>query len=877
MWLFNLLILVVVVICSGQADLQQADPPPPLLQQPQQVQVAWYELIAKLHGYIEDASFLYMEGFSNLVIPNNNKNLHNADLNIPLNYALAFTCPTPTTQDIPYEIALMNENFVRNLYINRLHGAALLTTLRPYWKKFYPSYASPSHPYTTNVNPRRVADTFELYQSSPYSNNPLHRDFWLFDFILSLPSEVKALGQLQRTAMGVSDPSFLFEDLISMEDNGDVSLDTDFVRYYRKLCVDSHMAVARDLQYALANIVDNLRSLAKGICGIDVDTLLEGTNSEEDEHDDEDIIVSLLPKRAFERQSGKGGHDQDLPWASLQDFKDHLTSTILQPNTVYERYVEGNFTVDAGLYKSLIEMYLEEYLWPYLDESVYCPSLQEEVYHRQQREQRRWIHLKSGNYLTIVKNDRGEEKLDKKDIHVMVQERQMSINTSLDHCLSGIESVSTTLSNSSTPLQSIADKISTCRLERRTLYLTTNLTIQTQTDLLSKRQLGGCMTTRELACYDSDSSDGEICMPTDSDSSDYNVLNILAAYISSPNPMMKATHSPHGSLSPSITLSQRSEAEYVHEAIPAFQPVKTLILGLGGGELHHSLLKYFPSMSIESIEVSRDVVETAWEYFGFGNPIVPLICDIQEYDYDRQSFHNIYDEVRLGSSHNSRIEEDEKLPNQADCRSKVKIIDGWKYIDKLHDRQLSPANTTDGKDLTSTLYDYIYLDMYDANSTYWSGDVFDGESIPSGNQWMTALPKVYSLLTPYTGIVIAHLHKDSNFKKYYNYICEIFGIDQVIVFEVSNNDAMVIAGRDRFYRIDANDKGKEVEVSSNKQLYQQDDIQYKSTLHLCDYTDSHLIAKNILEFSVNKLNFTPRMSLMYLLSLDCHPVLPNHN
>lgn len=345
------------------------------------------------------------------------------------------------------------------------------------------------------------------------------------------------------------------------------------------------------------------------------------------------------------------------------------------------------------------------------------------------------------------------------------------------------------------------------------------------------------MTIRDVGCFVVESqspamavSEDQFCVPISIDLADYNTLNILAAFAIAPEAMDTATH--------------------ISDDISS----KSLVLGFGGGEFHHALIKSFPSMSVESVDISSGVVTIGFDYFGMGN----LVCEVKEYDNERHEFqrveHALSNSIGIIDSNIVKIDSN-------DCRSKLTVMDGWAYIRQQSENIDVSPETTEG-------FDYIFLDAYDEKSTNWEGNAYSGESVPAGSTMIYTIPSVKKLLRPTTGVLVAHLHKDMNFKRYYDKMVEVFGVNDVTVFEVSLNDAIIVASRDRFgvefEEVQFTGGGESINNSINKNNH------YTSLSHPCNEEDRAAFPMKMLD-NAKLLNLTPHMSLMYLLSLNCNP------
>jgi hypothetical protein len=633
------------------------------------------------------------------------------------------------------------------------------------------------------------------------------------------------------------------------------------------------------------------------------------------------------------------------------------------------------------------------------------------------------------------------------------------------------------------------------------LLLSTNdLEAETQADVIKRPDSEGALTARTLGCFQPKESlshhqqqeqeereadfyledeeideihhtksrkhkeeDQSICLPLIDDVADYNIVTLLSMALTSPDALFESLQYAmpnarpsfhHSSIPDPFHLSlpdhQQQTSIGIHQEISPENTVplvfaKTLVLGFGGGELHNLLLNTFPFMSIESIEISRDVLVMAMKDLGMKY----MICEVEEYDLKKKQFFSVYEDVMnevkgFHKDQDREREKDSERDSQTDyerrarkqesieesifarehytrvlqykyyhfegfydpthvdharlrglssssssaagdqalneenmnrnmnsksssseesstkrssseiyeeyfahlsesyseddffCRSKVRLLDAWEFVELAYRQILEEESLKKEEWLTQhhsdrshdvntiftgvRYYDYVIFDAYDEKSTFWDGLTFVGESVPRSNQLISSMHKLKHILRPFTGIAVIHLHKDKNFKMQYEKICEIFGSQQVVTFEVANNDAIVVAARDRFTSLTHdefqyechttfNRNGERVEncvrvplkptqpllqkkplnegqdsigggEKENEEEEEEEDVfenlylenpRYHFLVHPCGEEEKALLPKELVMLA-KRLDFTPRMTLMYLLGLNCDPM-----
>ncbi len=445
--IFCCIVLLLGTAADGIEKRRAKFPPQRRLTKPEQVEIRWYELIQKRHTYIEDASIYYLQQFFNpfhflrILEDFNDVNKH-----FPITHVMSFTCPTPTAPASRRTelIRDMNNRFIEYLYVCRLQS---ISSIKAYWKKFYPSFASPVRhfPMNDDIEPTLVEDTFNHLQgvTVPF-DRPMDRRFWLFDFILNPSSEFGGLRMFEERLKVLSDPNILFEDLAIEEQSPTPQgkyLDKDFIREHRTMCHQTHLAVMKELQKVLQSVIINIPKLGKGICNIDVkaekqsfmDINTIDTEMEDKENEPKDEI-----------QYSGNLHDNE-EW-TISALKEHFVPTFLT--------MQQNDTIHQEVYGILMETYLSEYLIPFLEHD-FCSILSYDI-SKEKHPPR-----------VAVAQDSSYRECDGqiKDIHLLVKERSLENTTSIGKCLSGMTSIMQFDTNY------LADRFKKCEVFERGLYL----------------------------------------------------------------------------------------------------------------------------------------------------------------------------------------------------------------------------------------------------------------------------------------------------------------------------------------------------------------------------------------------------------------------
>jgi hypothetical protein len=316
-----------------------------------------------------------------------------------------------------------------------------------------------------------------------------------------------------------------------------------------------------------------------------------------------------------------------------------------------------------------------------------------------------------------------------------------------------------------------------------------------------------------------------------------------------------------------------------------------MVLGLGGGEMNSYLISHFPNLAIDHVEAIPGVAEVAMEYFQFSDFICQayevvasskpheLELNVKDVEFDlnrRNQFGNL-STITISSNTG------EEVALRKNCRSNLVISDAFDFIhlvseqiqknEVLADYILSTSavasdsyiankdyclkpipellakqfgqysNVTKKKLLggQDLFYDYILYDVYDEASSQWDGQAFKGSSHTAA-----ATSKIYhrlkalkSILRPFTGIAVFHTHKDRNYKNMVDAINEVFGKNQVITFELVENDGIILAGRDRYeaYLPETDDAAgaEEKDDLMSDELYQhyRQHLRYRKVVHPC--------------------------------------------
>eukprot|EP01035_Chromulina_nebulosa_P025057 gene25057-32669_t len=245
------------------------------------------------------------------------------------------------------------------------------------------------------------------------------------------------------------------------------------------------------------------------------------------------------------------------------------------------------------------------------------------------------------------------------------------------------------------------------------------------------------------------------------------------------------------------------------------QTTRVLSLGLGGGELHVYLLTQFPCMEVDSVEVNSDLVSMVEKNMALQS----YICRLQTIG-NRSSESEGEGEVNVERLQTLR---DDHSQDGLPCRSRVIIGDAWDYISYALGAHRSSmevdasGNVRGGEvaDDSSWLYDVIIFDVFTDNDA-WDGTVNGGESNSYVDKASStrSLQSVRDLLTPYTGMAMFHIHRDSQHDKYVASIENYFHHSQMAVLAVTTNDNVVAVFKDAFQDVQNQDNDNYPEEKS---------------------------------------------------------------
>ena len=265
------------------------------------------------------------------------------------------------------------------------------------------------------------------------------------------------------------------------------------------------------------------------------------------------------------------------------------------------------------------------------------------------------------------------------------------------------------------------------------------------------------------------------------------------------------------------------------------QTTRVLSLGLGGGDLHVFLLTHFPCMEVDSVEVNSDLVSMAETSMGLRS----YICRLQTIANSSSDSEGGVELERLQTLR------DEQSQDGAPCRSRVIIGDAWDYISYALSRGVHlhrPSVVIDASGSvqsdevagdSSWLYDVIIFDVF-ADNDEWDGTINEGQSnsYVAKASSVRSLQSVRELLTPYTGMAMFHIHRDSQHDRYVASIEDYFHHSQMAVLAVTTNDNVVAVFRDAFRDVRNQDN---VNVEENSVLYRTHDHPCYSPIAFSDH------------------------------------------
>lgn len=275
---------------------------------------------------------------------------------------------------------------------------------------------------------------------------------------------------------------------------------------------------------------------------------------------------------------------------------------------------------------------------------------------------------------------------------------------------------------------------------------------------------------------------------------------------------------------------------------PPIKP-KFLIMGVGGGELNSYLITKFPHFHFDQIEINSAILRTALTHFGMEN----FICAGYEFSTNSPHF------TKLQHAQNfSFPNEDER-----ECRSNVILTDATVYIQYLSSLirgipDSPPPTSHHPLNLEDLFYDYAFLDIYDSRSFLWEGTVFSGNSLPKELLTESVFQSIRTILRPNSGLAIFHLHQDGYYKQLFRQILNIFGKDQIVYLSLSENDSVILAGKDLF-------------TWSNED---QNNLLGNSVPHPCSFNNIHDLNQEIHKIA-KQLKIEIENIFLYDYAVDC--------
>lgn len=272
--------------------------------------------------------------------------------------------------------------------------------------------------------------------------------------------------------------------------------------------------------------------------------------------------------------------------------------------------------------------------------------------------------------------------------------------------------------------------------------------------------------------------------------------------------------------------------------------------------MHVFLLTHFPCMEVDSVEVNPDLVDMAERSMGLEG----YICRLQVIG-NRSSEHE-------GEAQPERLQTLRSVRSQGGlpCRSRVIIGDAWDYISYALSRSSMEVDVSgdvpsDSVLADSSRYDVIIFDVF-ADNDEWDGTVNEGESNSFVDKASSAesLQSVRALLTPYTGVAMFHIHRDSNHDKYVARIEENFHRSQMAVLAITTNDNVIAVFKDAFRDIQNHDDVNESDTTSG--LYRTQEHPCQSPLafsdHVIDFSRKFQLLDSVAyngQFALNCYNF----------------------
>ena len=230
-------------------------------------------------------------------------------------------------------------------------------------------------------------------------------------------------------------------------------------------------------------------------------------------------------------------------------------------------------------------------------------------------------------------------------------------------------------------------------------------------------------------------------------------------------------------------------------------------MGFGSGQLHAGLLR-IPDLVVDSVDISEDVIRLGLQHFNLHRSVCRSLymhSDGTFVDTTGNLYQHKPSDIEKaitqgigkgkGSTAAAAVVNGMGRTAAGHCRSTVIVADAWDYITAANRRAQEAAATA-----ASHHYDFLVFDISDMLTTRWDGNEGTGRSNPDVERASSvgALDAVRSLLTPYRGIAIFHIHRDSQFESYFAQIQRVFGLGQTALFKIKSNDNFVLAARDKF-------------------------------------------------------------------------------
>ena len=177
-------------------------------------------------------------------------------------------------------------------------------------------------------------------------------------------------------------------------------------------------------------------------------------------------------------------------------------------------------------------------------------------------------------------------------------------------------------------------------------------------------------------------------------------------------------------------------------------PSQTLILGLGGGDMHTFLTHYYPCMGVTSVELTDTVIEAAVRYLDV------QVCDIEDWsggnithDWDSFIHHPRMESARCNSRiiHGNALHVVERMAYATSSSS------SWALQDSEDTPPPTPGNIPPAD--KPRLYQYIISDFYGIETTTWTAHKGMGVSNPNATGLMQSLTNLKTILDPDTGMI----------------------------------------------------------------------------------------------------------------------------